>query len=952
MMRFRHLPLLLFATGFLPAQEAAFTLVPVDDRIDDRAATLALVEALFAQPETREEAIARSAAWLVQHPGDAEFTVRLAQFETWTGRPSAAVLRLEALAAAGTLSAEGRAALIEACLEAGRPLDAIRESDALLATLPQTDAAALAAAGEARFRAGQPAAAVPFLQRALASDAGQERARRSLALALAYSGQAEAALPLLEELARGQPDDREVTRALVSLARQPESASRLIDLIRTRSERDPDNAELLAEWAELEAGRGHAAAAREFYRRVLAMAAPAPAGDLDLRFARARRSWGDFYGAEATFRKEMERQPGNVTVRADLLNLLIAMDRIEEASAAADVWLAEGPGDPAARAVRAEIARMQHVSAAEAPAMPVDVQSGAVAAAFVQAGAAAARTSDFVRGLTGGAEDYQARGQPLPAGTVIPESAARLRQWAGQYAAQGDFGLALRCLRAARLADPEFFPAWLDLAEFLAIDGQFAEADREFAALTTAFPESRQVLLKQARSFGWGRRFQESLDAYTALRALNPDDPVPLLEQARVAGWAKRRSEAAALYDLIGSETAGLRFPASLQEAFRLENLAKQQAWDRHWGRAAATYERLLALNPGNQEALFDYAQVHAAQGLGQHERAALSRLLMLDPNNRLAGKALHRRDRRSVPLLAAAFETYREKGRDDLSSIRRSGTSIGGEIVRGDRFRIAAAWRTWRERPDTQPVTSRAVGFTVGAEGVFNDWFAGSADFTHKDADAAGANIADTGALQGWVSLPGGQRLGAGVEVREELANAFALARGVRSTHLWIGGTASVGRRFEIEARAAQIDYSDANVGSHAWIAPAYTWTDHPRTFKTILTLEARDTDHANLYRYAGPTLVDITHPYWTPQSFRGTTLTLDWRHDLATDYFIGAPERWYDVRVSYTDGNDGNRGIASAFDWVREWRDLWVARVGLSLTRTQEWDDERVMARLARRF
>jgi hypothetical protein len=54
----------------------------------------------------------------------------------------------------------------------------------------------------------------------------------------------------------------------------------------------------------------------------------------------------------------------------------------------------------------------------------------------------------------------------------------------------------------------------------------------------------------------------------------------------------------------------------------------------------------------------------------------------------------------------------------------------------------------------------------------------------------------------------------------------------------------------------------------------------------------------------------------------------------------------------LSFTDGNDGNQGFAAAFDYVREWRDRWVIRLGLGLTRTQEWDDQRVQVRLARRF
>lgn len=395
-----------------------------------------------------------------------------------------------------------------------------------------------------------------------------------------------------------------------------------------------------------------------------------------------------------------------------------------------------------------------------------------------------------------------------------------------------------------------------------------------------------------------------------------------------------------------------LRADFLLQRAFWLENRAKQLAWDRRWWRAEETYDRLLAVTPANQEALFDLSQVQAAQGLGDRERATLGRLLAHDANNRLAAQASFRRERRSEPLVFGEWTYYREKGRDGLSDIERTRLALGGEAMIDHRFTVNAALLDWRERPDGLPGGARARGFTAGVGGAVSNRLAASADYTHKDYAESGIGSVDTGGARAWLSLRDGVRAGAGVELVEELASVFAYRQGIRSTRRWLGAEAALSRRAEVAARAEAIDYADDNAGTHLWIAPAYTWTDHPRAFKTTLTFEARDTDKANIYQFAGPVLVDITHPYWTPRDYRGVSLTLEWRHDLAADFFIGAQEHWYDVRVTFGTANDDNPSVSWAADYVREWRDRWVLRLGAGQTFSKQWDDLRAQARLVFRF
>jgi tetratricopeptide (TPR) repeat protein len=1025
--------LFLVATLLGLAGESA-SIVPSDDQIDDRAAILLLAESLAKQPQTRPEALTVLNGWVGTHPDDADAMAVLARVELWHGRAHEAAGRLERLAAIHPLTPAARDTWIESLVQLGRFDEAMQISDAALPATQAPDVTRLVMAGNIRLFAGVPAQALPFYEQVLAIEPTHAAAERNLALALAYGGRIDESLPRLEKLARDNPGDNEVARALVSLSQNPAHAGRFLELSRQRVTKDPANPRLLAELAAMEAAAGHALEARRLFAQAGSLTPPEAASDLALQRARAGLGWGDFYGAETIFRDALAAAPGDDLLRGELLSLLVAMDRLEEAKADACAWLSVDPkAEPALKTLDRVAGKRQGAPVHADPSHPslamgssaqkAILSADPTAVDFGQTGWSGNRSPEFVQTLTGGADGYQQRAEPLPPGVLIPQSAMQLYQWAGLYAGQGDFDLSIRCLRAARLADPAYFPAWIDLAEFLAIEGHFAEADREFAALAAAVPESRQVRLKQARALGWGRRYNESLAAYAALRALNPADPVPLLEQSRVAGWAKLRSTAARLYavrwqapvdarlatalrpllhDVSLAETdmvrrwrswannpgteprpfaATARFEAEyitlagqlpaakdmmvrqlwlelmsdyrLQRLFWLENQAKQLAWDRRWWPAEESYVELLAHDPANQEALFDLSQVQAAQGLGQRERATLVRLMGLDANNRLAGRALFRRDRRSAPLVFARVEHYREKGRGDLSSIRRLNLAFGAELSLDDRHQLHAALLEWRDEPDTQPGATRARGFTLGAHGVFTNWLALSADFTRKIPHAtSGPDPLNTGALQAWFTFRHGSRLGLGHEVREELANIFAWSRGMRSTHDWIGFEAAPTRRLEFAARANCIDYSDENSGVHLWLAPAYIWSDHPRTFKTILTLEARDTDRRNIYRFGGTGLTDIIHPYWTPQDFFSTALTLAWRHDLAADFFLGAAEHWYDVRLSLSAGNDRNRGAAWSVDYAREWQDRWVLRFGFGQTASRQWDDLRVQARLAARF
>lgn len=1046
-----------------PANGAALTeLADMRVRLGDLAS---------AEPPLRQ-ALARRA----DDPGALAALVRLL---LWTNRAREAEATLVAAGRLRELTRDERTLQAQIFAQLGRLGEARREFDALLAAETNPSAELWSAAADVRLAGGEVAEAAEFYRRALAVDATLAGARRGYALALAWSGDHATARPRLDELTGAGAADGDVIHAWLTAVDHLDGTSAAIAQAKARAEAAPRDPQWRAEWAELETRRGHAVLARELFAQALAVT---DAPELRLRAGRAAITWGDFHGAEKALRESLRLNPQDVRTRDELGRLLISADRLEEADQFYERWAYETPGadvallglvrvrlkekDFSAALARCDallILRPEHAEAlrlkaealaalhrdrdaaevwenlARRPEYRIDSEialgriagrlknrSGAEkyfgaalalapqrpAARFFATGLMGVRSDEFFGSIVAVVENRD-RG-------VTPERAGPLMEWAGLYAESGDFGRAVRCLQAARTVDPDYFPAWAQLAEFLAIEAQFDASLAEFAALKQAMPGNRQVLLGEARTLAWSRRYEKALAAYAALTALDPADPVPRREAARTAGWAKERSQGAGLYasawesrpvdrrlvELLPAviegafnseltETwrrwlesprfadepfawterfAGDRFqlraalPAArrarlddiylellpalrIQRAWWLENSAKQLAWDRHYTGAAAVFRRLIAVEPGNEEALFDLSQVQAAQGLGAAEHETLTQLLALDANHSLANHAFRRRELRSRPVATVEARSWRERGHEELASLRRMW--IGGELqdTFGDQTNIRIGGQLGREMPLTRSGSYAFHSLSADIAGAVNAWLSGSAGLLHREFYDGRIGHADSGQAQLWVKRDS-NALGIGYEKREELANEFALFQGTRSDNVWLGGAAALTRRLDVTGRLTTSRFSDDNAGVSVLLQPAYAWSDHPRVLKTTLTLEYRDTQAASIYGRTGGRSASLVHPYWTPQDYLHGALTLEWFHDLAREFFVGSEERFYDLRLTFGTDSESNTATTFEGDWHHEWANRWLVHASTYLSFSREWEAVGMRLRLARRF
>jgi hypothetical protein len=516
--------------------------------------------------------------------------------------------------------------------------------------------------------------------------------------------------------------------------------------------------------------------------------------------------------------------------------------------------------------------------------------------------------------------------------------------------------------------------------------------------MAARFPDSSKVQLTRARVLAWSRRYDESLAAYEALRRSDPSDPVPLREMARVAFWDKRADEGSAHFlrlmeppvdELLaegleadlerdpgnrtlaraaararGSALEGGIYQAyaelsesgaaqerpelfarllpvyRIQHAAALERRAKMSAYDTRFSPAVDALEALTDLRPGNEEAWFDLAQAQCALGLCAEETATYKRLLALNPQHSLAARALARRERLSGPWVRAGMNLWQEKGHGNLADIVRLRSDLQASLPVECGVRVEVAGHRWQEMPQSPSRSYEALGGTLGVSGVFNRWLSGQAAWTAKRFGSSEPRDTDQYRARVELNLRDMARVGLAFERTDEVANRYALLEGTQADHFILDARGAVTRSLDLEAGIQRIQYSDDNTGEAAHLTAGYALTDHPRVLKVILRGDYRHTARSSQDIYTGPTLTGITHPYWTPQGYIAGSATLEWRADMAEDYFCGAQRHFVDLKLTGGTDSDANNAVRFEAEWVRDFADRWTIEARGLWHRSQQWD------------
>jgi tetratricopeptide (TPR) repeat protein len=394
-------------------------------------------------------------------------------------------------------------------------------------------------------------------------------------------------------------------------------------------------------------------------------------------------------------------------------------------------------------------------------------------------------------------------------------------------------------------------------------------------------------------------------------------------------------------------------YPAfAIQKAAYLEVEGKRLVWNKRFARAMERYEELIAFTPGNEEAVFDYAQLECGLGLCNREENTYNRLLNMDKLHNLAGRAIERLKIRRNPSLKLGQVYWAESGRDRLAEIDRYRTDLGLDVPIDCRFHVKLTGHQWIENPSYTNTSYGAKGFTLGVSGTWNPYIKGETGWTKKAYRDDEFKNTDTGYASLWFNLRDYATVGLGYDRTDELYDYFGIRQGIQADSWWISGNSNITRRLEVLGQIKYSDYNDDNEGRHYMVGAGYSFTDHPKVFKIALTGEYRDTKNLDAYHYEEGRIVDITHPYWTPEDYYAGAITFEWYHDLSKLPFCGSQLHFYDLALALGTDTEHNPSIELRGGWHYEFLNHWTLNIKGMIHRSQPWDAEGIWADIRYQF
>ncbi len=359
-----------------------------------------------------------------------------------------------------------------------------------------------------------------------------------------------------------------------------------------------------------------------------------------------------------------------------------------------------------------------------------------------------------------------------------------------------------------------------------------------------------------------------------------------------------------------------------IQKSFYLESYTKALDWQGYSLHALPIYRQLINFSPGNEEALFGYGQDYCNLGLCKCSRRIYEHILHIDPNHNMVRMAWERTLLKEHPLIQANYTYWRERGTGQFSQSQITRQQFD-EMVQWSpscdwNFRFIQ--REWLEYPFFKEKYYPAEGQSIEVDHIFNAYVKGSASATRKNYFHRFPSRYTCLATL-WFNLYDYANLGIGFERRDEIYNFFTLKQGIQASVYWLTIKAN-SHSWETATTYRHYDYNDANTLDHINLLIAYTFIDDPTLFRIILNANWRNTAHLTKFVIDPTTgdIINVIHPYWTPQNYYMGSVTLHFRYNYAYFIYCEAPQRYLDVKVSAIDDTAQNPSGQLTFEWKHE--------------------------------
>jgi tetratricopeptide (TPR) repeat protein len=463
------------------------------------------------------------------------------------------------------------------------------------------------------------------------------------------------------------------------------------------------------------------------------------------------------------------------------------------------------------------------------------------------------------------------------------------------------------------------------LARALAIAERACESVAEYDRLIAFDPTFTVPEREKARVLYSDHRFAASAAAYQRMEVPGADEVL----HADLAGYAEKEPRARPLLDLllragvcgrvlrdeVGKLAAGSAEPdvrqglqraladydarAAEQTAVHLEADAKSKKDVRNY-EAVPVYKSLLAVEPDNEEALFDLGQVYGALGQTHNEICAYGDLLKAYPVHRDGLIADERANLDLDPQLLVQATFFGQHGRDGLAQIDRLRLATSVVLPWGDEDEfLQLGFARARYKPSGDEPLDGNIPFVRVQEKPCEQLLLFAQlnyeQYPNRLRDRptfeAGADCDVCDYLHLRVRPFLENVVENGESLRQDIWRAGSdLAAAVRATRTWdFGGTA----RF--------VNYSDDNFLSELYLVNNVLLTLPPRQLKFVLDADLQSFAHQTVFPTGNPNdLVGVIHPYFAPHHFAFYEARIEWTYWLSRDYFVHSNQCWYSLQYA----------------------------------------------------
>ena len=500
-------------------------------------------------------------------------------------------------------------------------------------------------------------------------------------------------------------------------------------------------------------------------------------------------------------------------------------------------------------------------------------------------------------------------------------------------------------------------------AQSLALKAGFEESPvRTFATALARNPGNTRARLGLARAYVIQREFDLAIAEYDALVAQDANYAFAKREYARALYWDHRYEEAFQAYDELiaglptealavdvfgsGSPGFGARaeydFEAELElsEAVRLELAAKV---NRDWRPAVASkaLEQLVVLEPANQEALFDLAQLdhrrgHTSRAIHQYEE-----LVKLSGGHREATQALAGAKREISSRVDVITGSEDRSGRDGLAVIKESWTLSDISFPLGDRADYAGIGlgRRSYDAGDNVILNANVLRVFGSSEVGKSTVIDGRVEIPSYDME---------GFLRERIYYDMGVRYTSDSEMAIDarlfsepvLENVETMRRDLNRSGARFGLSKKSSRRVDYGGSLMFANYSDDNSQLEANLYAAYEFNPAPMEFRMLLKADFENFSNENSVLSDPGQLSMADTPYFAPKGYSVYSLQMDWKHQFGEDWFTGSKEMYY--RASGRAALDANSVGYYEFDMgaAYDFTDWFGVRAGVRLLRSSAID------------